>query len=70
MPWKFDPGLVKEARYHKCNVCRAVVLCDWRCIGQHVALVHSMPIKRYVELAVGEDHSGAGGEKRKRKATT
>ncbi len=47
---KFQPDYVSSAAIHECKVCCIRMLCDREVILRHLAQVHSMPIKTYVDI--------------------
>ncbi len=47
---KYNTKYVKEARYHKCVVCNAVMLCDIYVIKSHVTNSHGYPLEKYVQI--------------------
>ncbi len=46
---KFDKKFVKEAKYHKCVICAAIILCDKQLIKDHAKDKHGLTLKTYMD---------------------
>ncbi len=44
---KYDKDLVTEARYHKCQICSMLVLCDHTMLRNHVRNAHKTNVPKY-----------------------
>ncbi len=42
-----DKRVVVEARYHRCHICRCVILCDNRVLSNHVLNKHHITLLEY-----------------------
>ncbi len=53
-PFLFDRRHVVEARYHRCCVCSAILLCDCLPITEHVGRAHDLNMEGYRALAAAK----------------